>query len=99
MADYVNLQQTELDEVCARLAEVHMDIYSAVVSLNQEILYLTGYGGGMYAEKYSLKMQDVMNLLNNTIAVMWESVLTDEETFCDAFIADIKRIDNDGGGM
>lgn len=99
MAEYVNLQQAELDEVCAKLEEVHVSIFSAVSSLSQEVLFLTGYGGGMYAELYSLKMQDLMDVLNNTIAVMWNAVLLDEEAFCSAFSAQIKAIDTDGGGM
>ena len=99
MAEYVNLQQGELDEVCARLEEVHVSIFSAGSALYQEVLFLTGYGGGMYAELYSIRMQELMDVLNNTIAVMWNSVLLDEEAFCSAYVAKIKAVDTDGGGM
>lgn len=60
---------------------------------------MSAFGGGMYAEMYSQKLQDLMSTICSNIVEMWKKVLADEETFCGAFVAKIKETDTDGGGM
>lgn len=99
MADYVNLQQTELDEVCKKLEEVHKSTLDAVSSVQTEVLLLSCFEGGMYTKLYSQKLQDMMSIIFGNILEMWKTVLADEETFSSAFVEKIKGIDTDGGGM
>lgn len=60
MADYINMQQTEYDEIQIRLKKIHEDIFSGEAAIREKVLTLTEMEGGFYIENVSIKIKGLL---------------------------------------
>lgn len=93
MAELVNLQQTEYDEVLGELITLHQDELESIKSVSQEIRLLCEREGGFYVEFISEKI----NMLLDQVEVYILAGLTDHfeasRTAMETFMVSIKSLD------
>ena len=70
MAEYINMQQDEYDEIQTKLAALHEEILTGEREIRRDIHLLIENGGGMYVQKISAKV-------NMLLAQMGTAVTTD----------------------
>lgn len=56
MAEYINMQQDEYDEIQTKLAALHKEIIAGEREIRRDIHLLIENGGGMYVQKISAKV-------------------------------------------
>lgn len=68
MVDYINMQQTEYDDLQEKLAEVHNDILKGERKIRNQIDSLVSFDGGFYVKNISNKIVDLLFLMENIVA-------------------------------
>ena len=60
MAEYINMQQDEYDELQTRLNQVHEDILIGESNIRRDIMLLMQKDGGMYVQNISYKISNLL---------------------------------------
>ncbi len=63
MAEYINMQQTEYDEVQTSLATLHEEILTGEETIRNMVTELITIEGGFYLESVSEKLQTLLNYM------------------------------------
>lgn len=92
MAEYINMQQTEYDELQNCLRSLHGEVVKAEQEIRDQILVLVDYDGGLYVKGISAIIIDV--LLNMSLtAKSLRNDFDDSEQAVAAFIASVIEAD------
>ncbi len=93
MADYINLQQPEFDEVQTKLKELHEELLTAEKDIRNKIVDLTSIDGGFYAALISEKIACLLDELNGGPIAQLEDVFIGSEQAITFFLHGIMEID------
>ena len=93
MADVVNLQSEEYDEVLTQLETLHETAITTFRSIATEISSLCQAEGGFYAEKISEKVELLMSCLETEIIALSETNFDSAKTCMDDFATIIVNVD------
>lgn len=93
MADYVNLQQSEVDEVQTRLATLHQEILQNDAAIRETIMELASMEGGFYIESISEKINCLLEELKSGPIAQLETCFTGTEEAVSAYVQGIIGID------
>jgi len=93
MADYVNLQQAEVDEVQTKIAVLHDEIISNEASIRGTVLELASMEGGFYIASISEKINCLLEELKNGPVAQLEDCFVGTEEAVSAFVQGIVGID------
>lgn len=93
MADYVNLQQSEIDEVQTKLAALHNEILQSERAIRKTVLNLASMEGGFYIASISEKIGSLLDELNNGPVTQMSNCFMGTEEAVSAFVQGIVEID------
>lgn len=68
MAEYINMQQDEYDELQTRLNQVHEDILIGESEIRRDIMLLMQKDGGMYVQNISYKISNLLYQMQVNVA-------------------------------
>lgn len=92
MAEYINMQQTEYDELQNRLRVLHGEVVKTEQEIRDQIQSLVDYDGGLYVKGISAIISDI--LLSMFIAVNgFKNDFEDSEQAVAAFIISVIEAD------
>lgn len=94
MADYINLQQTEVDAVQAKLQTMHVEILYYESLIREEVLKLAAMEGGFYISQISEKIDCLLDNLNSGPMVMLKTSFEDAEKALDTFFSAVMETDS-----
>ncbi|MDO4305163.1 MAG: hypothetical protein Q4D94_14765 [Bacillota bacterium] len=90
MAQYINMQQTEYDEIQTKLAAIHEEILTGEETIRNKIIELTQIEGGFYVALISTQVHSLLSTLEGyALEKIKESFEMTEQTisaFADAVI-------------
>ena len=90
MADYVNLQQQEYDEIRSSLEKLHEEILGAEASVRSKVLQLTEMEGGFYIANISARVDALLGYLQggpvNGMKAAFEHTLEAVDTFVETIV-------------
>lgn len=89
--DYVNLQQTEYDELQMKLVDIHERVTAAERVVREEIKALVAMEGGFYIEEISNKVRTLLAALEQGPVTQMINVFIASEKGIEAFIEAIKE--------
>lgn len=93
MAEYINMQQTEYDEVQTSLSKLHQDIISGEATIRDKVIALTEIEGGFYVENISLNIRLLLENLKSTALTQMETAFADTEEAIAAFVDAVIQVD------
>lgn len=93
MADYINLQQSEFDEMQTKLKDLHEELLTAEMNIRSKISDLTSVDGGFYAALISEKIACLLEELNAGPITQLGSVFIGSEQAIAVFLHGIMEID------
>lgn len=93
MANYINMQQSEYDEVQQKLEALRSEIISGEADIRQRILELTEIEGGFYVEMISEKIGALLNELSWGAMRQRLRASADSKAAIEAFVDAIVQID------
>lgn len=93
MAEYINMQQTEYDEVQTSLSKLHQDIISGEATIRDKVIALTEIEGGFYVENISLNIRLLLENLKSTALTQMETAFSDTEEAIAAFVDAVIQVD------
>lgn len=94
MADYVNLQQSEYEELQTKLATLHEAVLHAEEEIRKKILDLSSLEGGFYVEHISKKIECLLSELQNGPILQLGTVFDGTEYAISGFLQGIIGIDS-----
>lgn len=90
MAAYINMQQTEYDEIQTKLAALHEEILSNEAEIRELITELTQIEGGFYVNMISIKISSLLSQMRSgpmtRLASVFENTRQAVAAFADAVI-------------
>ncbi len=93
MAQYINMQQAEYDEIQIKLAAIHEEILTGEETIRKKIIELTQIEGGFYVTKISFQVHGLLSTLERYgMKKVQESFELTEQTVC-AFVDAVMQID------
>lgn len=93
MADVLNMQQTEYDEVQTRLENLHEDILADARDIMDKIRIVCEKEGGFYVDQISAKINALLDSIEGQVLAELEVNYEAEKTAMETFITSIKGID------
>ncbi|MBC2173989.1 hypothetical protein [Listeria booriae] len=93
MADTVNLQASEYNELLQTLKSIHPDIIQKLTQAVKEIRELTGSSGSFQTETVSPKIASLMDAMNHDLIQNLEKLFTDSEASIEKFTQTISNCD------
>lgn len=92
MAEYINMQQTEYDEVQTSLLTLHEEILKAEKEIRNEIWTLINYEGGLYVKGISSNIMDILLNMSLTVSFLQHDFNNSEQAIT-KFIASVVEAD------
>jgi len=92
MAEYINMQQTEYDEVQASLLTIHEEILKAEKEIREGIWSLIDYEGGLYVQGISFTIMNLLLSMGATAGVLQKNFSASEIATAN-FIAEVIEAD------
>lgn len=92
MAEYINMQQTEYDEVQTSLLTIHEEILKAEKEIRNEIWTLINYEGGLYVKGISSNIMDILLNMSLTVSFLQHDFNNSEHAVAE-FIASVIEAD------
>lgn len=90
---FINLQQTEYDELQTKLATLHGELIISDNSIRENIRMLASIQGGFYVYDVSKKIELLLDTLNNHPVALLGQSFGDSETAIAAFLQAIIETD------
>lgn len=94
MADCINMQQTEYDEMQQKLTELHQAELESIRKVIKDIRGVCTYGGDFYVNQISTKVSAIMNCLESQVVSMLEKDFSGSEGDLALLINDLKEYDS-----
>ena len=67
MAEYINMQQDEYDEIQMKLAAIHEEILAGEKEIRRDIHFLIESEGGMYVQKITSKVNMLLSRMGGVM--------------------------------
>ena len=93
MADYINMQETEYDDLQQKLAEMHTAIIAGEKEIREGINSLVEKGGGMYIKDISAKVTITLLYMGISVSTFIASSFHFSEEELAKFVDLIKEAD------
>lgn len=93
MAELVNMQQTEYDEVLAGLITLHAEETESIQAVIKDIRTLCEKEGGFYIEMISTKVNMILNSVESYILAGLSESFTASETAMQTFMSGVRETD------
>lgn len=93
MANLINMQQTEYDELQTNLAALHEEIISGEAAVREKVLDLVSMEGGFYVEDISGKISTLLSSLKSEAVAQLESAFEGTETAISDYVSAVVQID------
>jgi len=93
MAELVNMQQSEYDEVLSRLITLHQEEIESIKEISQKICTLCEKDGGFYIKEISNKINRMFDNIDTCIMSVLEENFKICETAMETFMAAVKQAD------
>ena len=93
MAELVNMQQAEYDEVLARMIKLHEEELTSTKNIMKSIRGLCERDGGFYVNQISGKVNMLLNCLEEKVLNELETDFEASRQTMEAFISAVKEID------
>lgn len=93
MADLINLQQTEYDELQTNLAALHENIISGEAAVREKVLNLVSMEGGFYVADISSKVSLLLTSLKTGAIAQLETAFENTETAISDYVSAVVQID------
>ena len=93
MAELVNMQQTEYEEVLSRLITLHQEETESIKNIQTMISNLCEKEGGFYVEQITVKMNMMLSGVETYILEVLKENFETSETAMETFMASIKATD------
>ncbi len=93
MAELVNMQQAEYDEVLARMIKLHEEELTSTKNIMKGIRGLCERDGGFYVNQISGKVNMLLNCLEEKVLNELETDFEASRQTMEAFMSAVKEID------
>ena len=93
MAELVNMQQAEYDEVLARMIKLHEEELTSTKNIMKSIRGLCERDGGFYVNQISGKVNMLLNCLEEKVLNELETDFEASRQAMEAFMSAVKEID------
>ena len=93
MAELVNVQQAEYDEVLARMIKLHEEELTSTKNIMKSIRGLCERDGGFYVNQISGKVNMLLNCLEEKVLNELETDFEASRQTMEAFMSAVKEID------
>ncbi|MDO4305128.1 MAG: hypothetical protein Q4D94_14580 [Bacillota bacterium] len=93
MAQYINMQQTEYDEIQTKLAAIHEEILTGEETIRNKIAELIQIEGGFYVEKISSNVDLLLSRMKEVSDAQLKTAFQNTEQAVEAFADVIIQID------
>lgn len=93
MAELINMQQTEYDEVLEELIMLHQNELESIKAISKEVRLLCEQDGGFYVEFISEKVSMLLDLVDTYITAGLTDNFEASRTAMETFMAGIKGVD------
>lgn len=94
MADLVNMQQTEYDEVLSRIIAIHQEELSGVRDIIKNIRTLCEKEGGFYVNQISEKVNMLLDSVEGQVISELETNFEVSRQAMETFMSAVKEIDS-----
>ncbi len=93
MAEYINMQQDEYDDLQTRLNQVHEDILIGESNIRRDIMLLMQKDGGMYVQNISYKISNLLYQMRVNVAENMSDCFSLSEQAIACFINEVIQSD------
>lgn len=93
MADYINMQQTEYDELQVKLNSIHESILVGESEIREAIQELVKIQGGFYVQKITLKVNSMLFQMGMIVATDTATLFYDSEVKIASHIQSVIQTD------
>lgn len=93
MAEYINMQQTEYDDLQTKLESLHDDIISGDEKVRTAIETLVSIDGGFHIADVSTKIDTLLESLNTDVMEKLKTVFEDSESAISEYVSTVLLID------
>lgn len=93
MADVLNMQQTEYDEIQVKLEALHENVVADARDIMDKIRMVCEKEGGFYVNKISAKINALLECVEGQVLAELEANFEAEKTALEALIVSVKGID------
>lgn len=93
MANYINMQETEYDELQVRLAQIHRDILESEKEIRQDISALVDLNGGFYVKNISVKITGLLITVNKVMIINVANSFRESESEITNYVDSVIRAD------
>lgn len=93
MAEYINMQQDEYDELQTKLKTLHEDIISGDETIRKKIEELVDMEGGFYIGDISLKVKALMLSLHAGAMLKLKETFSDSESAISEYVSAVIQLD------
>lgn len=83
MQNYINMQQTEYDELQAKLIKIHEDIIREESEIRSSILELVSNSGEFYVENISAKVSALLFQMGTTMNINVSILFDKSQRVCE----------------
>lgn len=93
MANNINLQQAEYDTILSKLVQLHKEELQIIREIAKDIQELSEKEGGFYVELISLKIHNLLTMLEESATGKLENAFSVSEEGIEKYIQIIKNVD------
>ena len=93
MAELINMQQTEYDEILAELTALHVMERESIQTISNNIRALCEKEGGFYIERISSKINLMLNCVESSILAGLTESFAASESAMQTFMSSVKETD------
>ncbi len=93
MAQYINMQQMEYDEVQVKLAAIHEEILTGEETIRKKIIELTQIEGGFYVEQISVNITNLLIHMNACVLSQIKDAFESTDQSISAFVDTVIGVD------
>lgn len=93
MANNINLQETEYDEVAIKLKKLHSNTISQINKTIKDMNSLFSKKNGFSDDKIEPKVRKILNSIRDDVVPVMKDIYDDSETSIERFMNSIKNID------
>lgn len=93
MENYINMQETEYDELQVRLAQIHRDILDSEKEIRQDIGALVDLDGGFFVKNISIKITGLLITVNKIMIINITNSFRESEREIANYVDSVIRAD------